>query len=462
MVQKVFIRNFGCQMNKLDSELVHAALREAGFGFVDSADIADIVVLNTCSIRHRAEEKVFSQLGNYKRMKQDGHGLIVAVIGCMAQRISDELLSHPAVDIVCGPTQISQIVDLIRQAIADNADKKKAVTEKIRGAIDLEQNLALDDFELAYDRAFGKTAGHAFVRVMRGCNNFCSYCIVPYVRGPETSRSPEVIMEQIKRLAGDGVKVVTLLGQTVNSYEYSAGDRTYCLADLLEMISRIDGIEWIKFVTSYPSDTYFDQICHAMANLDKVCNYLHMPAQSGSDRILKAMNRHYTCQQYLDLLDKARAIVGDIDIAGDFIVGFSGETDQDFQQTIELVKKAKYRNCFVFKYSPRPATVSSNRMIDDVSEQIKQQRNVELLSVGELVSEKIAQNFVGKKVKVFVEGLSKKPHLNNTAGDTPQLVGRTSGDWIVVFNGQVSLAGEFVEVEIVKASPLTLFGQIKA
>jgi tRNA-2-methylthio-N6-dimethylallyladenosine synthase len=296
---------------------------------------------------------------------------------------------------------------------------------------------------------------------MRGCNNFCTYCIVPYVRGPEVSRPPKAIIEQIKRLAGEGVKLVTLLGQTVNSYKYTAGEKTYCLADLLQMASKVEGIEWLRFVTNYPLEEFFDEIIQAMADLPKVCNFLHMPIQSGSDRILKAMNRNYTVRYYLELVGRARATVPGIAIAGDFIVGFPGETEEDFHATVELVEKARYKNCFVFKYSPRPGTTADKRLEDDVSEKIKKRRNTELLRVQEKISDELSKEFLNKEVLVLVEGLSKKPHLNKAENENePQLVGRTTTDWIVVFNGPESLAGQFAKVKIIKTAPLTLFGEL--
>ena len=292
---------------------------------------------------------------------------------------------------------------------------------------------------------------------MHGCDKFCSYCVVPYVRGPETSRPPEAIIEQTKRLAQNGIKQITLLGQRINAYEYKAGDKTYCLADLLEMISKIDGVEWIKFVTSYPSKKYFKEIMQAMVNLPKVCRYLHIPAQSGSDQILKAMNRGYTSAEYLELLDIARQIVPDIAIAGDFIVGFPGETDDDFAQTADLVKKARYKNSFIFKYSPRPGTIADKRLEDDVPQEIKEHRNHELLKVQEEISRALASEFTGQTVKVLVEGPSKKSHQ---PGNLPQLIGRTAGDWIAIFDGSETLAGRFANVKITRTTPLTLFGEL--
>jgi len=247
----------------------------------------------------------------------------------------------------------------------------------------------------------------------------------------------------------------------VNSYKYTAGEKTYCLADLLQMASEVEGIEWLRFVTNYPFEEFFDEIIRAMAALPKVCNFLHMPTQSGSDRILKAMNRNYTVRHYLELVDRARAMVPGIAIAGDFIVGFPGETEEDFLATVELVKKVRYKNCFVFMYSPRPGTTADNRLEDDVSEKIKKRRNRELLGVQEKISDELSKEFLNKEVLVLVEGLSKKPHLNKAENkNNPQLVGRTATDWIVVFNGPESLAGEFAKVKITKTAPLTLFGEL--
>jgi len=468
---KVHLKTYGCQMNKLDTALVASALAESGFGLTDSVKEADVVLINTCSVREHAEQRVFSHLGHLKHIKKTRPDLIVTVIGCMAQRLGADLLGHKAVDIVCGPAQIPQIAELItktlkekhssRQRPKPEREKSLAVTEKIRQRTDDYQTDALEKFESVYGIEDKQIPGQAFVRVMRGCNNFCSYCVVPYVRGPEVSRPPATIIEQIKKLADAGVKQVTLLGQRVNAYKYTTGEKIYCLADLLEMASEIDGIEWIKFVTNYPSEEFFDEILQVMADSPKVCNYLHIPAQSGSDKILQAMNRRYTAEQYLELLDRARAIVPGIAIAGDFIVGFPGETEEDFQATVELVKKARYKNCFIFKYSPRPGTTADKGLKDDVPIEVKKRRNTELLAEQEKISGRLSREFLGKKVKVLVEGLSKKPHLNSAESrDNPQLVGRTATDYIVVFNGPASLAGELVNAKITQTSPLTLFGEL--
>jgi tRNA-2-methylthio-N6-dimethylallyladenosine synthase len=461
--RKIHLKNFGCQMNKLDSSLLVSALAEAGYAQTDKATEADVIVMNTCSVREHAEARVFSHLGHIKHLKKQRPGVICAVIGCMAQRLGDELLAHEAVDIVAGPAQLHEIPALIAQTFGDH-EKHLAVTDQIRQPATSDEVLAdsegLDSFEIAYDSDANHIKSQAFIRAMRGCNNFCTYCIVPYVRGPEVSRPPQAIVTQAKKLVDQGIQQITLLGQTVNSYQYTAGDKTYTLADLLAQVSEIDGLHWLRFITSHPGR--FDQsILQVMADNPKVCPYLHIPAQSGSDRMLKAMNRGYTAADYIALMDTARRIVPDIAIAGDFIVGFPGETDADFQQTVELVRRVRYKNAFVFKYSPRPGTHSEKKLEDSIPQEIKQARNVELLRVISEIAEEDNQRFLGQTIEVLVEGLSKKPHLNKAENqNNPQLIGRTAHDYIVVFNGPQSLSGQFAKVKITKTAALTLFAEL--
>ena len=466
---KIHLKSFGCQMNKLDSSLVVSALTEQGYALTDKATDADVIVINTCSVREHAEERVFSHLGHIKHLKKSRPALLVAVIGCMAQRLGDDLLAHEVVDIVAGPAQLHEVPALISEAIDDH-NKHLSVTDKIRQPATSDEVIAdshkLDDFEIAYDTDANHIKSQAFIRAMRGCNNFCTYCIVPYVRGPEVSRPPKAIVEQTRKLADQGIQQITLLGQTVNSYQYKAGDKTYTLADLLEMVSEIDNVHWVRFITSHPG-RFDTSILKVMADNPKVCPYLHIPAQSGSDRILKAMNRGYTAQQYIDLMDTARKIVPDIAIAGDFIVGFPGETDEDFEATVDLVRQVRYKNAFVFKYSPRPGTHSEKKLEDSIPPEVKQHRNVKLLEVISEIAEEDNKRFLGQTLEVLVEGLSKKPHLNlSNAGaqaprtSHPQLIGRTAHDYIVVFNGSESLTGKFANVKITKTAPLTLFAEL--
>ena len=461
-------------MNKLDTALIASALQAAGFQLTDDVKEADAVLINTCSVREHAEERVYSHLSHLKHLKEHRPQMVVGVVGCMAQRLGDKLLEHEAVNLVCGPAQIPQIADLLREALAQ-ASRRAVVTENIRQGRQ-DSDAALEEFESTYSA--GELPGQAFVRVMRGCNNFCTYCIVPYVRGPEACRPPELIREQVRRLADAGVRQVTLLGQTVNSYRYQSGGRTWCLADLLDMTAHVPGIEWVRFVTSYPYDQFYDEIVQVMAGSAKVCHYLHMPAQSGSDHILRAMNRHYTAKHYLELIERARAVVPDIAVAGDFIVGFPGETQEDFEGTVDLVREARYKNSYIFKYSPRPGTTAQKRLTDTVPAEVKQQRNVELLAVQDRISAELNRAFVNQQVVVLVEGPSKKQVRNAECGmrnggssdsrdrsiipyANVQLVGRTSTDHIVVFDGSPSLAGSFARVRITQTSPLTLFGELQ-
>ncbi len=448
-------------MNKLDSSLITSALLESGFELTDHVTDADVVLINTCSVREHAEARVFSHLGHLKHIRKSNPALVVGVIGCMAQRLGSELLAHDAVDIVAGPSQIPQIPSLIAEVLSQRCPRL-AVTARIRDRLADDQSQQLDQFEHAYDSDENNIPGQAFIRAMRGCNNFCTYCIVPYVRGPEVSRPPRMIVEQAKRLAGRGVRQITLLGQTINAYRHTDGDRRYTLADLLEMVSSVDGIEWVRFITSHPG-RFDESILRVMAELPGVCPYLHIPAQSGSDRILAAMNRGYTAGGYMRLIDRARQIVPGIAIAGDFIVGFPGETEQDFEETVELVREARYKNCFVFKYSPRPGTRADadEKLADTIPQDVKKRRNTELLAVQDAISEQDNRRFMGRTLRVLVEGLSKKPHLNRAENeDMPQLIGRTAGDYIVVFNGPESLAGRFADVQVTKTAALTLFATL--
>jgi len=455
---KIHLKNFGCQMNKLDASLLGSALAAQGYAFTDSPAEADVIVLNTCSVRQHAEDRVLSHLGHLRHLKKSRPQLLVAVIGCMAQRLGRALLAHEAVDIVAGPSQLPEVPALIAQALVDRG-KYLSVSEKIRQTDEADED-RLDAFEYAHDSDKLHLKSQAFIRVMRGCNNFCSYCIVPYVRGPEVSRPPQVIVEQAHKLAAEGIQQITLLGQTVNSYRYTDGGKTYTLKDLLRQVSAIEGIHWVRFVTSHPGK-FDESILELMADNPKVCPYLHIPAQSGSDRILQAMNRGYTARQYAALIEKARRIVSDIAIAGDFIVGFPGETEEDFQASLDLIRRVRYKNAFVFKYSPRPGTLADKRLADTVPAEVKQQRNIRMLEVISEIAEEDNQRFVGKTVEVLVEGPSKKPHLNQAAdADHPQLIGRTADDYIAVFNGPASLTGRFVHVCIEKTAALTLFGRL--
>lgn len=424
---------------------------------------AEVVLYNTCSVRQHAENKVHSRLGHQSKRKAAGKRIILGVMGCMAQKEGQSLLEQYAgVDFVVGPSELDRLIELVESARDGRRTCLTAPDRPRRSRRrDEADNERLEAFDLSRpgEGNARENAFQAYVRVQRGCDKFCAYCVVPHVRGSEQSRDPAKVVEEVRRLADAGCREVTLLGQTVNSYAWRDGGRTVGLADLLERLDAVAGIERIRFVTSYPAD--FDRrILHAMRDLSKVCEYLHIPAQSGSDRVLAAMNRRYRVSEYVELLDEARAIVPNLALAGDFIVGFPGETEEDFAASAELIRRAGYKNSFIFQYSPRDGTAAAKNLSDDVPREIKRRRNNELLAVQNEVSLAHNQAMAGTVQQVLVEGPSvragKQPR--ELPADCVQLVGRTRGDHIVIFDGPLSLAGQFVNVRIESCTALALQG----
>ncbi len=456
---KIYLETLGCQMNRLDSELVQSHLASAGHQLVDDVIDADVALYNTCSVRQHAEDKVHSRLGADGQRKAAGTGLIVGVLGCMAQNEGRELLKrHPHVDIICAPSQLHRLAEFI--ADAQMGRPTVAVDPGRKDQPKPTGDEVIDTLDLSRDPNLGAGGAQAFVRVMRGCDKFCTYCIVPFTRGPEISREPEHIVEEVRRLADAGRSEITLLGQTVNSYRFSRGDQTTRFADLLEMLSPTPGLRRLRFVTSHPID-FGDDILHAMADLPNVCEYLHCPAQSGSDAMLRAMNRKYTRAEYDAFVERAYTIVPNLSLVGDFIVGFPGETEDDHHASMDLIRKAKYKNAFIFKYSSRPGTVAAKTLTETVDDATKRRRNVELLDLQNEISLVDRQSRVGTTVEILVEGPSKRSERQADAptDDSLQLVGRTTGDHIVVFDGPADLAGQYVNVELLDATALTLFGR---
>ena len=438
-------------MNKLDSELVLERLIDAGYEEARDESEADVILFNTCSVRRHAEDRVYSRIGALRRMKARRPSLIIGVLGCMAQSEGRALIERSSVvDLICSPNRLKELPLLLQRV---NGGEPMVATDSGRSASRGAVSIGPDRKGRARSAPW-----HAYVAVMTGCDNFCSYCVVPRLRGEEISRPPAEIVDEVRRLADDGCKEVTLLGQNVNSYGAGLTPRV-TLADLLAMLNPVAGLERISFITSHPKD-FTRELLTAVASLPKVCEYLHVPPQSGSDRILKLMNRGYTAAHYRELVAMAREIVPEVELAGDFIVGFPTETEDDFAQTLALLNDAEFINCFVFKYSPRPGTTADKRLADTIPDEVKQRRNVELLAVQERISDELNRAFLGREVTVLVEGLSKKAHVNPADSDShPQLVARTSTDHIVVFHGPVSLTGRFAQVRITRTAPLTLFGE---
>jgi tRNA-2-methylthio-N6-dimethylallyladenosine synthase len=433
----IYIHTFGCQMNKADSELSLGVLMERGYRVAPDEASADVILFNTCSVRQRAEDKVYSRLALLRRRKEENPGLLIGVLGCMAQKEAQAFFKKfPHVDMVCGTRMFDKLPDLL---------------EKLEG--NGKHLLATDEAgNVTYypkHRPPGRHPYQAFVTVIRGCDNRCSYCIVPSVRGREISRPVDEIIAEVGALARDGVKEVTLLGQNINTYGNDlAGGVT--LGTLLQAIHDVTDIARIRFVTSHPKDMT-PRTLEAMAALPRLCRHLHMPAQSGSDRVLERMERGHTAEYYVKLIEEARRLMPDITIAGDFIVGFPGETDRDFEETIRLMKAVRFQNSFIFKYSPRPGTPAA-ALADDVPLEVKKQRNQKLLKLQSEISVEENRKQVGKTVEVLVEGPSKN--------DQRRLVGRTPQNHIVVFEGRPDLRGGLAGVEICDSTSLTLFGRL--
>ena len=451
---KVYFETFGCQMNKLDSEAAAERLLADGFGLADGPDDADVILFNTCSVREHAEERVYSRIGSLKWAKRRRPELLIGVMGCMAQKDGELILRRsPLVDIVCAPRQEAHLAALIAQArngrrvlALDDLGRRIERRTAPRGVVEV---APCDDGAFERQGAARPSPFQAFVAITLGCDNFCSYCIVPFVRGPEQSRPAGEIAGEVQRLAASGVCEITLLGQNVNSY---AGG----LPGLLRRIHDIPGIERIRFVTSHPKDVT-DELLAAMAELPKVCEHLHAPAQSGSSSVLERMNRRYTRDQYLGMVERAREIVPGIEIASDFIVGFPGETEEDFQQTVDLVRRAEFNQSYIFKYSPRSGTRAA-AMPDDVPDAVKKRRNSELLAVQAEVSAKRNRAMHGRALDVLIEGPSKS--------DAGRLSGRSRGNDIVVARcasaeDASELTGRIVPVRITNSTALTLFGEIE-
>ncbi|CAN5836667.1 tRNA (N6-isopentenyl adenosine(37)-C2)-methylthiotransferase MiaB [soil metagenome] len=474
MPRSVYLETFGCQMNELDSELVTSQLRTLGYTFTPDRAAARVVLFNTCSVREHAEQKVWSRLGELAARKVHDPELVVGVLGCMAEREGDALLKRmPVVDILVGPADLDKLPVLLdnavrtRAALAQDAFPPPAPLagelphpSLRKGLISAGQSAlqgnttrrtstlaaAADQLELldlSRSISAGEHAGSAYVRITRGCNKFCTYCVVPHTRGAEVHRPPDHIVDECKRLADAGVIEVTLLGQTVNHYRFEhgaavtldgvmqpqkgrvyksaeghtdawAGARVTTFADLLKRIhDEVPALRRLRFVTSYPR-SFGNDVLEVIRASPRICRYLHVPAQSGSDRMLAAMNRGYTVAEYLEFVDRARAILHQPEInrpltlAGDIIVGFPGESENDHEATAELLRRVRYKNCFIFKYSPRPGTAAHDRLADDVPDAVKRRRNSELLTLQQEISGSVGREFIGQTLSVMVEGLSKR------------------------------------------------------
>ncbi len=435
--RKLFIETYGCQMNVADSEVVASIMQMDGYSLTDKIEEADAIFVNTCSVRDNAEQKVYGRLRYFQSLRRKKHSLIVGVLGCMAERVKEELINVHHADLVVGPDAYLDLPNLV------------GAVERGEKAI----NVELSTRETYKDVIPLKLPGvhiSGFVSIMRGCNNFCTYCIVPYTRGRERSRDVESILREIRDMRAKGFKEVTLLGQNVNSYAFDEGGKTVTFPLLLARVAEEVPEMRIRFTTSHPKDMS-DETLRVIAAYDTICKFIHLPAQSGSDRILRLMNRKYTRAWYLDRIAAIRRIIPDCGISTDLFCGFHSETEEDYQETLSLMREVGYDSAYLFKYSERPGTYAAKHLVDDVPEVEKIRRLQGMIDLQNRLSEESNRRDIGKVFEVLVEGFSKRSR--------EQLFGRTSQNKVVIFDKKDYHVGQYVRVRIHEASSATLFGE---
>lgn len=435
--KKLFIETYGCQMNVADSEVVASVMQMAGYEMTEEIQDADAIFVNTCSVRDNAEQKVLGRLQYFQSLKRKKKHLLVGVLGCMAERVKEDLIANHHVDLVAGPDSYMDLPNLI--AAAENGEKVINVELSTQETYKDVMPLKLPGVHIS-----------GFVSIMRGCNNFCSYCIVPYTRGRERSREVNSILNEIWDMRDKGFKEVTLLGQNVNSYLYEQDGEQVNFSSLLEKVALEAPNMRIRFVTSHPKDMS-DETLHVIAKYPNICQYIHLPAQSGSSKILKVMNRKYTREWYLDRIAAIRRILPECAISTDLFCGFHSETEEDFQETLSLMREVGYDSAYLFKYSERPGTYAAKHLEDDVPEEVKVRRLQEMIDLQNKLSEESNLRDIGKVFEVLIEGYSKRSR--------EQLFGRTSQNKVVIFDKKNFHVGQFIRVKIQRASSATLFGE---
>lgn len=439
MSKKVYIETYGCQMNVADSEVVVAILSDAGFESSEDINDADLILLNTCSIRENAEQRIWGRLKAISHLKKKKSSIRIGIIGCMAERLKDKLLEkEQLVDIVVGPDAYRELPLLVAEAESDH----KAV------------NVLLSREETYADISpvrLDKNGVSSFVSIMRGCNNMCSYCVVPYVRGAERSRDPGSILREVHELSDKGYREVTLLGQNVDSYNWKDDIHTIRFPELIEKVSLVNPLLRVRFSTSHPKDLSYD-LLQKMSEHENICRHIHLPAQSGSSRILKLMNREYTREWYMERIDSIRSFLPDCSLSTDMITGFCTETEDDHKASLSLMEWAGFDFAYMFRYSERPGTKAARKYEDDVPEEVKATRLNEMINLQNSLSSKSKKNDVGKTFEVLIEGFSKR--------STEYLSGRTSQNKVVVFPGENHKKGEYVRVLVEKCTSATLIGRI--
>ncbi|MDD4609816.1 MAG: tRNA (N6-isopentenyl adenosine(37)-C2)-methylthiotransferase MiaB [Bacteroidaceae bacterium] len=435
--KKLFIETYGCQMNVADSEVIASVMKMAGYDMCDSLDQADAVFLNTCSIRDNAEQKIFNRLKTLQVLRKKNKHLIIGVLGCMAERVKDVLIQEHNVNLVAGPDAYLSLPNLIAAA---------EVGEK---AIDIELSTVETYRDILPSRICGTNVS-GFVSIMRGCNNFCTYCIVPYTRGRERSRDVESILNEARDLKNKGFKEITLLGQNVNSYHFVSGEKDVNFPQLLRLVAQEFPTMRIRFTTSHPKDMS-DETLYVIAEEPNVCKYIHLPVQSGSSRILKLMNRKYDREWYLDRVAAIRKIIPDCSLSTDMFTGFHSETEEDHQMTLSLMRECAYDAAYMFKYSERPGTYAYKNLKDDIAEEVKIARLNEMIALQNQLSASSNERCIGETFEVLIEGTSKR--------SKQQFYGRTEQNKVVVFDRKNFHIGDFVMVKIHSSSSATLIGE---
>lgn len=439
MSKKIYIETYGCQMNVGDSEVIFSILGKEGYERTESMDEADVILANTCSVRDNAEQRIWGRIEVFHKQKEKRSGVVVGIVGCMAERLKDKLLDTHKVDLVAGPDSYRTLPALLKDIAPDKP--------QINVMLSHEETYA-DIVPVRTDR----NGVSAFISIMRGCNNVCSYCVVPYTRGAERSRDPQTIVNEARDVFGKGYKEVTLLGQNVDSYNWKPADGEGCdFPKLLEMVARISPGLRVRFATNHPKDIS-DELIGTMARYDNICNHIHLPIQSGSDRLLEKMRRRYTAEWYLERVAKIREVLPGCGITTDVIAGFCSETEEDHQQTLELFRKVGFDYAYMFYYSERPGTLAARHYPDDVPLDVKTRRLNEIIALQSELSLKSNQNDIGKTFRVLVEGPSKK--------NPDELCGRSGSNKMCVFPGCGHKAGDYVDVKVLSCTSATLIGKL--
>lgn len=435
---KLYIETYGCQMNVNDSEVILRIMQDAGYALTDNMDEASVILANTCSIRDNAEQRIWGRIEQFRLQKRRRQGVVVGIVGCMAERLKDRLLESHTVDLVAGPDTYRRLPEMIRAVTPDSP--------QIDVLLSRDETYA-DISPVRMDR----NGVSAYISIMRGCNNACSYCVVPYTRGAERSRDSRSILREAHELAGNGYREITLLGQNVDSYLWRDENGETGFADLLEMVARVDPAVRIRFSTSHPKDIS-DAVIRTMAEHENICRHIHLPVQSGSNAMLEKMRRKYTREWYLERVARIRSVMPDCGLSTDIIAGFCGETEQDHMDTLDLMEKVGFDSAFMFQYSERPGTLAAKRYPDDVPPDVKTARLNGIIALQNRLSLESNRKDVGKRFRVLIDGISKRN------GD--EFCGRTSSNKVCVFSAPGYRIGDYADVEVLSCTSATLLSRL--